>query len=120
TSPCTIAAATAIASATARTSTSFRDGARRGSSARTRVRSGSGARGACARSTVSIVISFADIAHPLFQSFQCAAQPRRARRLADAEHAGRARPVELEEDAQRDDLAFARRELAQRLLHRAG
>src|SRR5437868_11020459 len=60
------------------------------------------------------------MAHPLFQSFQCAAQPRRARRLADAEHAGGARPVEREEDAERDHLALARRELAERLLHRPG
>src|SRR5581483_6403905 len=40
----------------------------------------------------------------------------RARGLADAEYARGARAVELEQDAQGDDLALGRRELAQRCL----
>src|SRR5438477_10197272 len=120
--PCTTAAATAARSATASARTRRREGVGvgRGSSSSTRARSASGARGACARSSNSTVISFADIADPLFQSLECAAEARRARRLADPEHAGRGRAVELEDDAQRDHLALAGRQLSQRLLERAG
>ena len=89
--------------------------------ARARARAGPpGACGACARSSLSTVRSFADIVHPLFEPPQRAAEPRRACGLADSENACCARPVELEQDAQRDDLAFCRRELVQRLLQRAG
>src|SRR5581483_864479 len=117
TRPSTTAAAIAARSATASTSARRRDGvARRGSSASTRLRSGAGACGACARSRVSTVISFADIRDLLLQSFQCAAEPRRARGLADPEDARRARAVELEEDPQRDHFALRRRQLAKRLL----
>src|SRR5581483_12261277 len=76
----------------------------------------SGACGACARSSASTVISFAGIGHPFFESPQRTAEPGRARGLADAEYARGARAVELEQDAQGDDLALGRRELAQRCL----
>src|SRR5712691_3666247 len=121
--PCTTATETAIPTAAgSATSTSRRDGRfnRRGfgSSANTRSRRDSGACGACARSKASTVRSFADIVHPLFQASQRATQPRRARCLADPEHARCARAVKLEQDAQRHHFTLGRRQLAQRSLER--
>src|SRR5205085_8814470 len=49
---------------------------------------------------------------------QCATQSRRARRSADPEQARRGGTVELEDDAEREHLALARRQYAQRLLER--
>ena len=106
TMPVTTAAPTASPSAAGSATSARRRGGtlqRRtgaGSEASTRARSPSGACGACARNRLSTVISFADIVHPLFQSSQGAAEPRRARGLADSEHARRARAVELEQHAQ--------------------
>src|SRR5205823_12672816 len=125
TMPCTTAAPTAIASAAGNaTSRRRRDGMLRrcgaGSSVSTRSRNLSGACGAWARNSRSTVSSLADIVHPLFQSSQCAAQPGRARGLADPEHACGTRTVELEQHAQRDHLALRGRELVQRLLERPG
>src|SRR5581483_10733441 len=57
---------------------------------------------------------------PLLQVLQGAAQARRARRLADSEHACGARPVEVEAHAQGDDLALGGRDIAQRIFERAG
>src|SRR5436305_4521968 len=125
TMPCTTAAPTAIASAAGNaTSRRRRDGMLRrcgaGSSVSTRSRNLSGACGAWARNSRSTVSSLADIVHPLFQSSQCAAQPGRARGLADPEHACGARAVELQQHAQSYHLALGRRALSQRLFERAG
>src|SRR5919108_3583097 len=58
------------------------------------------------------------VSHLLLQLLQGAAQAGRARRLADAEHARRRAAVEFEQDAKRDHLSLACRELAERLLKR--
>ena len=47
------------------------------------------------------------VSHLLLELLQGAAQAGRACRLADAEHARRRPPVELEQDAERDHLALA-------------
>src|SRR6266536_213503 len=87
-------------------------------------RASSRVRGASPRSSASsrpgAITSVADILDPLFQSSQRTAQARRARGLADPEHARRARPVELEQDAERDHLPLGGRQLPQGLLERAG
>src|SRR6266699_2782322 len=118
TKPCTTAAPTAIATASGTTtSASLRLGRRRrrGSPASTCWRSPSGATGGFARSAATspsypsnALVSVADIGHLLFQSLQGLAEPGRASRPADAEHPRRARPVELEQHAQRHDLALGR------------
>src|SRR5207302_718087 len=66
------------------------------------------------------IASLADMVDPLLQVFQGAAQPCRARRLADPEHAGGARAVQLEQHAQCHHFPLRRRQLADRLLERAG
>src|SRR5436190_2238785 len=103
---------------------------RRGSgspSARTRSRTVAGASvgkarssrtsssNSCSKSTVSD----AGIAHHLLESFQGAAQPRRTCRLTDPEQARGRRAVEIEQHAQRDDLALRRRKVAERRRERA-
>src|SRR5260221_12278014 len=146
----TAAATASPSAAGIATSTSRRDGRgtklRRGAGAAaiTRARSASGARSVAPRSSFSSaarrvspavrgaappssassrsgpIASVADILDPLLQVFQRTAQPCRARGLADSEHARGARAVELEQDAERDDLALSGRQLAHRLLQRPG
>src|SRR5919199_1002109 len=58
------------------------------------------------------------VPHLLLEFLERPAQARRARGRADSEHARRRPPVELEEDAQRDDLSLAGGELGERRLER--
>src|SRR5204863_9013915 len=51
---------------------------------------------------------------------QCAAQPRRAGRLTDPEHAGRALAVEVEQDPQRQYLALRRGQPGERRVELRG
>src|SRR5712692_5625067 len=96
-------------------------------SARTRSRTPSGAAvGSARRSRTSSSnsrsksVSVAGIAHHLLESFQGPAQSRRAGSRADSEHAGHGRPVELEQNAQRNHFTLGRRQASQRRLELAG
>src|SRR4051794_22321916 len=106
----------AIAAATTGTSTSanLRRRGRSGACAaisRTRARRGGGASTRAVRSSAST--SRCDMER-LLELAQGAVQPRRAVGGRDAENAGGGAGVEIEEHAQRDDLALARAERAQR------
>src|SRR5439155_25161186 len=125
TNPCTSAAPTASTTAAGtRTSTSFRffdlGACAAGAPSSTRCRRPSGATGGFARSSEtrasypSISLqSVADIGHLLLQSLQSPAEPGRTSCSADSEDARRARAVELEQHAQRHDLALGRRQTPQ-------
>ena len=78
----------------------------------------SGACGACARKSALDGQFIRGHRHPLFESPQRAAEPRRACGLADSKHSCGARPVELEQDTKRDDSRSAVR--ARAALPRAG
>src|SRR5437764_966497 len=122
TKPCTSAAPTASTTAagtTTSTSLRFLDLCRgaAGALSSTRCRRRSGATGgfACSSETRASYPSIslpsnADIGHLLFQSLQSPAQPGRTSCSADSEHARRARPVELQQHAQRHHLALRRRQ----------
>src|SRR5262249_7710172 len=96
-------------------------------SARTRSRSPGGAslgiarssRTSSANSRSKSTVSDAGIVHHLLESLQCAAEPRRARRLADPEQARRRRAVELEQHTQRNHLTVGRRKRVERRRERA-
>src|SRR6266849_3736476 len=108
----------------ARSASGARSVAPRSSPSNAARRVSSSVRGAAppssASSRSSPIASVADILNPLLQVFQRTAQACRARGLADSKHACGARAVELEEDAERDDLALGRRQLTHRLLQRPG
>src|SRR5436305_3235733 len=114
--------AAAIAAATGRSTTAARrqvtrrgGGAASAASSLTRSRSSAGAAGRASRSCERS--SGCDIER-LLQLLQRAVQARRAVRRRDPEHACSRRSVELENDTQRDHLALAGGERAQRGLER--
>src|SRR5437588_1326045 len=130
----TAAATTATTHAGARTRTARRHvscgNSRRGAGsprARTRSRTATGAsagkqrssRTSSSNSRSKSTVSDAGIAHHLLESFQGAAEPRRARGLTDPEQPRRGRTVELEQHSQGDDLALGRGQLAERRRERA-
>src|SRR5579875_528843 len=126
TRPWTRAAPTASATAadtSARASLRRRDRRGRAAGASTRGRSRAGASGRLARSSQTSVScpassrgSVAGMGHLLLQPLEGPAEPGRTRGTADPEHPRGTRPVELEQDTQRDDLALGRREPLQRPL----
>src|SRR6266516_210132 len=105
--PTAIAIATAAASAGRNRRARFVDGC---GSARTRSRSPSGADGAAARSSRTTLWDLdSDIVHhPLLELLERPAQAGRDRGRPDPEHARRGLAVELEHDAQHDDLPLRR------------
>src|SRR5260221_2040622 len=109
----------ADASTRARNVSGARNVAPRSSSSNATRRASSASRGASPASSASRRTSIADI-DLLLQVLQGSAQTGRARGLADPEHPRSARSIELEQDAQRHDLAFRRGKLAHRLLQRPG
>src|SRR5581483_2948034 len=125
-SPATSAPAIASATAAGTTTKAVRRAAkrRRGGGggtalarARTRARSSGGAGTRAVRICSSS--SGCDIrAHPLFELLQRPAQPCRAGGRGDPEHAGSGLAVQIEQDAERDHLALAGRELRKRALER--